>query len=297
MALSTAAAVTIAEATPASCAPEGCRLRVRWADEEKAGALADIFEFVAEETEEDSASLPVAMDLVVGLLTATTVASMSLGAYGHMLSACVLLTAVVTGTVVYLTSATGFDLTAALVLEGDEEADEEEEKPRDVKTPVSSAAVAGEPERKRHEEKAKVRTPTPSPNTSSSEPGQQAGAAADAAEARKQVEARLGHARKQGVEATGESKSYGGSAFTCMDIAEALLTGYALLSMWLGNERQTIMAVLLLFAVVLSDIAHDASSAEGKHSERDESVDLVKRTACVISSPELAECTVELAFC
>jgi len=101
-----------AEQPPSACNCCCNKRRVQWPDDH-GGVLAQIFEYDVEGKAPTSRWL-VAIDIAVTLLTSTTLISMSLGYFGHMLAAICLLVVMLVGAAHRLLIVDGADWTGAL---------------------------------------------------------------------------------------------------------------------------------------------------------------------------------------
>jgi len=249
--------------------------------------LVEILEY-DDGTEALSNTLPLAMDVVVVLLTSTTMVSMSFGYFGHMLSAFCLLAVVLSGMVYSLVSASGMDLTGALGLidndEDDIESDRNDSDQFSDAAPIG-AAIAG---------------------TSAETPGSQLTEVVckklmTPSEVRLVAEDKLGAEASEQcvisidkVESSEEGASLSSFAPTS-DVIIVLLTCMSFVSMLLGYTMLVIATMSLLAAVAMTVMAQNTLRTAKKHAEGSEDVALMNG-ACIDVAFDSKDCTMELAF-
>mmetsp|Transcript_148352 Transcript_148352/g.385736 ORF Transcript_148352/g.385736 Transcript_148352/m.385736 type:complete len:264 (-) Transcript_148352:322-1113(-) len=249
-----------------------CKPHVHWPDEQ-GGVLVEIFEY-SDGTETPSSTLPLSMDVVVMLLTSTTMVSMSLGYFGHTLSAFFLLVVALPGMLFSPVSASGVKLTGALGLIDDDEDDIEfgrkdldqfsDAPPVGAATAGTSMDTPGNP----HTEVVCKKLGTPS--------GKQSEISIDK------------------VESTGEGASFSRLAPTS-DVIIVLLTCMSFVSMLLGYTMLVIATMSLLAAVAMTVMAQNTLRTAKKHAEGSEDVALMNG-ACIDVAFDSKDCTMELAF-
>mmetsp|Transcript_23145 Transcript_23145/g.58460 ORF Transcript_23145/g.58460 Transcript_23145/m.58460 type:complete len:278 (-) Transcript_23145:467-1300(-) len=263
-----------------------CKPHVHWPDEQ-GGVLVEIFEY-SDGTETPSSTLPLSMDVVVMLLTSTTMVSMSLGYFGHTLSAFFLLVVALPGMLFSPVSASGVKLTGALGLIDDDEDDIEfgrkdldqfsDAPPVGAATAGTSMDTPGNP----HTEVVCKKLMTPS-------------------EVRLVAEDKLGAEASEQcvisidkVESSEEGASLSSFAPTS-DVIIVLLTCMSFGSMLLGYTTLLIATISLLAAVAMTLMAQNMLRTTKKNVEGPEEVALMTAT-CVDVTLDSKHCTMELAF-